>query len=108
MNKDTQTTPDHSSNKILKYPPKMTNSTSADATFGGAWCSKITKQKDCHSTAPADSQINDPLKHLIYKDFIFSILKTVHIYNILDKVNGFCLNILTKTYIKNIIIIIFL
>ena len=38
----------------------MTNSTSADATFRGAWCNRmITKQQGCHSTTPADKQINE-------------------------------------------------
>ena len=32
--------------KTKNKPPKMTNSTSTDATFGGAWCNRmmITKQ----------------------------------------------------------------
>ena len=31
--------------------PKMTNGTSTNATFGGAWCNrKLTKQQGCHST----------------------------------------------------------
>ena len=44
-----------------KYkPPKMTNSTSTDVTFGGAWCNiMITKQQGYHSTTPADKQINE-------------------------------------------------
>ena len=37
----------------------MTNDTSTDATFGGAWCNRITKQQGCHSTTPADKQINE-------------------------------------------------
>ena len=36
----------------------MTNST--DVTFGGAWCNRVVaKQKDTHSTAPADKEINE-------------------------------------------------
>ena len=35
----------------------MTNSTSTDITFGGAWCNRvIPKQDDSHSTTPADKQ----------------------------------------------------
>ena len=38
----------------------MTNSTSSDVPFGGAWCNKvIAKQEDSHSTAPADKQIHE-------------------------------------------------
>ena len=38
----------------------MTNSTSTDVTFGGAWCNRvIAKQGDSHSTAPNDKQINE-------------------------------------------------
>ena len=41
-------------------PPKMTNSTSTDVTFGGALCNRVVaKQEDSHSTAPADKQINE-------------------------------------------------
>ena len=37
----------------------MTNSTSTDVPFAGAWCKEvIAKQEDSHSTAPADNQIN--------------------------------------------------
>ena len=37
----------------------MTNSTSTDVTFGGTWCNRVVaKQKDSHSTAPVDKQIN--------------------------------------------------
>ena len=35
----------------------MTNSTSTDVTFGGAWCNRVVaKQEDSHSTAPANKQ----------------------------------------------------
>ena len=38
----------------------MTNSTSTDVAFGGAWCNRVVaKQEDRHSTAPADKQINE-------------------------------------------------
>ena len=38
----------------------MTNCTSTDVTFGGAWCNRVTaKQEDSHSTAPANKQINE-------------------------------------------------
>ena len=37
----------------------MTNSTSTDATFGGALCHRMTKQNGCHSTTPANKQINE-------------------------------------------------
>ena len=38
----------------------MTNSTSTDVTFEGAWWNRvIAKQTDFHSTAPADKQINE-------------------------------------------------
>ena len=38
----------------------MTNSTSTDVTFGGAWCNRMAaKQEDPHSTPPADKQINE-------------------------------------------------
>ena len=41
-------------------PPKMTNSTSIDITFGGARCNRVVaKQEDSHSTAPADKQMNE-------------------------------------------------
>ena len=41
-------------------PPKMTNITSTDVTFGGAWCNRVvTKQEDSHSTVPAEKQINE-------------------------------------------------
>ena len=44
----------------------MTNSTSTDVTFGGAWCNRVVaKQEDSHSTAPADKQMNkDTPNHL--------------------------------------------
>ena len=38
----------------------MTNSTSTDVTYGGAWCNRaVAKQKDSHSTVPADKQVNE-------------------------------------------------
>ena len=38
-------------------PPKMTNSTSADVTFGGARCNRVVaNQEKSHSTALADTQ----------------------------------------------------
>ena len=38
----------------------MTNSTSTDVTFGGAWCNRVVaKQDDSRSTAPADKQMNE-------------------------------------------------
>ena len=38
----------------------MTNSTSTDVTFGGAWCHKVVpKQEDSPSTAPSGKQINE-------------------------------------------------
>ena len=38
----------------------MTNSTSTDATFAGAWCNRmVTKQQGCHFTNPADKQIKE-------------------------------------------------
>ena len=38
----------------------MTNSTSTNVTFGGAWCNRVVAmQEDYHSTAPADKQINE-------------------------------------------------
>ena len=38
----------------------MTNSTSPDVTFEGAWCNRlVAKQEDFHSTAPADKEINE-------------------------------------------------
>ena len=38
----------------------MTNSTSTDGTFIGAWCNRVVaKQEDFHSTTPADKQINE-------------------------------------------------
>ena len=41
-------------------PPKMTNSTSTDISYGGAWCNRVVaKQEDSHSTAPAVKQINE-------------------------------------------------
>ena len=37
---------------LLYAPPKITNSTSTDATFAGAWCnSVVAKQEDCHPIA---------------------------------------------------------
>ena len=42
----------------------MTNSTSTDVTFGGAWCNRVVaKQEDSHSAAPADKQINGTPNH---------------------------------------------
>ena len=44
----------------LNKPPKMTNSTGTDVTIGGAWCNRaVAKQKDSHSTAAADKQMNE-------------------------------------------------
>ena len=41
----------------------MTNSTCTDVIFEGAWCNGIVgKQEHCHSTAPADKQINELLR----------------------------------------------
>ena len=41
-------------------PPKMTNSTNTDGTFGGACCNRVVaKQEDVHSTTPAEKQINE-------------------------------------------------
>ena len=38
----------------------MTNSTSTDISFGGAWCNRaVAKQEDSHSTAPTDKPINE-------------------------------------------------
>ena len=38
----------------------MTNSTSTDVTFGGAWYNRVVaKREDSHSTAPADKQLNE-------------------------------------------------
>ena len=38
----------------------MTNITSTDVAFGGAWYNRVVaKQEDSHSTAPADKQINE-------------------------------------------------
>ena len=46
--------------KTRNKPPKMTNSTSTDATSGGAWCNTVVaKQEDSHSSAPADKQMNE-------------------------------------------------
>ena len=37
----------------------MTNSTSTNVTFGGAWCNRVAAKQDVsHSTAPADEHIN--------------------------------------------------
>ena len=39
----------------LTKPLKMTNSTSTDVIFTGAWCNRIVAQnQDYHSIAPAD------------------------------------------------------
>ena len=41
-------------------PPKMTNSSSPDIIFGSAWYNRmVAKQEPCHSTNPADQQINE-------------------------------------------------
>ena len=38
----------------------MTNNTSTDDIFGGAWCNRmITKQQGCHSTTPDYKQTNE-------------------------------------------------
>ena len=38
----------------------MTNSTSTDGIFGGAWCNRVVaKQEDSQCTAPAHKQINE-------------------------------------------------
>ena len=38
----------------------MTNSTTTNVIFGGAWWNRVgAKQEDSHSTAPADEQINE-------------------------------------------------
>ena len=38
----------------------MTNGTSIDVLFGGAWCNRVVaKQEDSRSTAPADKQLNE-------------------------------------------------
>ena len=38
----------------------MTNSTSTDTTFGGAWSNGIiVKQQGCYYTVLADKQVND-------------------------------------------------
>ena len=38
----------------------MTNSSSTDVTFRGAWCNKVAAtQEDSHSTAPADQQTSE-------------------------------------------------
>ena len=34
----------------------MTNSTSTNVTFGGAWCNIIAKQEDSHPTVPEDKK----------------------------------------------------
>ena len=38
----------------------MTNNTSADVTFGGAWCNRVAanQEEDSHSIATADKHIN--------------------------------------------------
>ena len=41
----------------------MTNNTSTDVTFEGAWCNRvIVKQEDFHSNVPAAKQINEMLQ----------------------------------------------
>ena len=45
--------------KTKNKHPKMTNSTRTDVTFTGAWCDRMgAKHYSCHSTAPADKQLN--------------------------------------------------
>ena len=42
--------------------PKMTNSTSTDVIFGVAWFNRmVAGQEQCHSTDPADKQINEEM-----------------------------------------------
>ena len=36
----------------------MTNSTSNDVTYGGAWCNREVEE-DSHFTAPVDKQISE-------------------------------------------------
>ena len=40
----------------------MTNSTSTNVIFGGAWSNRVVaKQNDSHSTTPADKQITEEM-----------------------------------------------
>ena len=51
-------------NKLRNQPPKITNSTSTDVTFGGAQSSRmVAKTQGYHSIAPADKQINEEMVH---------------------------------------------
>ena len=57
----------------------MTNSTSTDITFGGAWRNRVVaNQGDPHSTVPADKQINEyryiqPPPYIKLKNIIINI-----------------------------------
>ena len=45
----------------------MTNNTSTDVTFGGAWCNRVAaKKEDSSSTTPVDKHINEELLHPTY------------------------------------------
>ena len=47
----------------------MTNSTSTDVTFEGAWRNRVVaKQEDPHSTAPADKQMTEDTSNRPHKD----------------------------------------
>ena len=51
-------------NALRNQPPKITNSTSTDVTFGGAKSTKmIAKKHGCNYIAPAEKQINEEMAH---------------------------------------------
>ena len=53
-------------NRLMNKPPKIINSSSTDVTFGvhrAVSSRMIAKNQGCHSSAPADKQINEEMVH---------------------------------------------